>query len=401
VHYTTFVFLLKGGRVLLFNLFNAFRFGFAVVFLLLHIAVIAGLVAERRREKRSCRACQTDDASTPVTVIVPVHNEEATLGHLLDCLACQTYPASFIFVDDRSTDASASMLAGFAQAHKGRVQVLTLTENPGPNRKQFALTKAIESAGDAGGADGLLLFTDADCRVGADWVKGMVQRMRDERTGAALGAVFKTPEAGSLLNRYQCFDHAIRYMYLAGSTGLGAPGGGFGNNLAVRRSALDAVGGYGAVPPSPTEDAALVSLLRTKGWRIRAAWGWDIAAFTRNEKTWRALVNQTLRWNNGGLFSPEPGTRFNFSFLMITISLGMLALPLLPFLPALWPLPAAVLLSMSANTIATLALSGASLPRGRLWHPLLTVFTPLFFTFLTICGYLRVKITWKENGVNV
>jgi hypothetical protein len=116
---------------------------------------------------------------------------------------------------------------------------------------------------------------------------------------------------------------------------------------------------------------------------------------TRGENSWGALINQTLRWNNGGLFSPEISTRLSFGFLMITISMGMLAIPLLPFIPSLWPLPAAVLAAMTMNTIATLRVFGAALPAaGPAWI-LHTVFTPLFFTLLTILGFLGVKPSWK------
>jgi hypothetical protein len=117
---------------------------------------------------------------------------------------------------------------------------------------------------------------------------------------------------------------------------------------------------------------------------------------TRGENSWGALINQTLRWNNGGLFSPEISTRLGFGFLMITISMGMLAIPLVPFIPSLWPLPAAVLLAMTMDTIATLRIFGAALPAaGPAWI-LHTVFTPLYFTLLTILGFLGVRPSWKE-----
>jgi cellulose synthase/poly-beta-1,6-N-acetylglucosamine synthase-like glycosyltransferase len=169
---------------------------------------------------------------------------------------------------------------------------------------------------------------------------------------------------------------------------------------------LDAVGGYEKVPPSPTEDAALVARIRVcSDYKVRAAVGPDVHVITRGESSWKALVNQTLRWNNGGLFSPDLSTRLNFGFLMVTISLGILAIPVLPFYPPVWPLPAAVMLSMTFNTIATLGLFGASLPRkGPLLkraaaYILQLIFTPVYFTFLTILGFCGVKSDWKGNRV--
>jgi cellulose synthase/poly-beta-1,6-N-acetylglucosamine synthase-like glycosyltransferase len=187
-------------------------------------------------------------------------------------------------------------------------------------------------------------------------------------------------------------------MYLAASTGIGAAGGGFGNNLILRREALERIGGYDAIPHSPTEDAALISRIRAETkYRIRAACGTDVRMMTRGEDSWGSLLNQTLRWNNGGLFSPDPSTRLNFGFLTISISMGMLAIPLLPLIPSLWPLPAAVLLSMTANTLATLGIFGSALPKaGPAWI-LHTVFMPSFFSLLTILGFLGKRPSWKEQ----
>jgi cellulose synthase/poly-beta-1,6-N-acetylglucosamine synthase-like glycosyltransferase len=239
----------------------------------------------------------------------------------------------------------------------------------------------------------------------------MKARMADWRIGAVIGPVFKLPPeqpmprgAGKrFFQVYQCFDHAMRYTYLAASTGIGAAGGGFGNNLILRRETLDSIGGYERLPSSPTEDAALISQIRALSeYRVRSACGADVYVMTWGENSWGALISQTLRWNNGGLFSPELSTRLNFGFLMISISLGMLAIPLLPFIPTLWPLPAAILFSsLTMNAISTLILFKRALPKaGPAWI-LHTVFTPLYFTLLTILGFLGVKPSWKEPSSSV
>jgi cellulose synthase/poly-beta-1,6-N-acetylglucosamine synthase-like glycosyltransferase len=231
----------------------------------------------------------------------------------------------------------------------------------------------------------------------------MALRMADEQVGAIIGPVFKIPgtEGQEFFRVYQCFDHAIRYMYLAGSTGIGAAGGGFGNNLILRRAALDAIGGYDAIPPSPTEDAALISQIRADtSYRIRSACGADVHVMTRGENSWGALLNQTLRWNNGGLFSPELSTRLNFGFLMITISMGILALPLTPFIPSLWPLPAAVFIVMAMNTLAILILFRAALPKPGPGYIIHAIFTPMYFTLLTIMGFCGISFEWKGSRIS-
>jgi cellulose synthase/poly-beta-1,6-N-acetylglucosamine synthase-like glycosyltransferase len=340
-----------------------------------------------------------------VSVIVPVRNEAFRIDGLLRSLAVQDYPAAeFIFVDDRSSDESPEKLKTFVRDMAGRgaaeCLIITLRENPGPNHKQYALGRGIEAA-----SGELFLFTDADCEAPPRWIFAMAGRLEDERTGAVIGPVFKKTGGGSFFYFYQCLDHAVRYLYLAGASGLGAAGGGFGNNLILRRKSLDSIGGYESVPFSPTEDAALVSRIRSHSkYRVRSAIGADTHVFTGPEKTWGALVSQTLRWNNGGLFSPDLMTRINFNYLMISISAGILAMPLLPFFPGLWPLSCAVVLSMLMNTIAMRCLFRPSLPKGRgltvLRYIFQCMFTPLWMTLLTLLGFFRVKINWKGSPVN-
>jgi cellulose synthase/poly-beta-1,6-N-acetylglucosamine synthase-like glycosyltransferase len=379
---------------------------------LLHTLLLFGFLREWRRDRRVCNAEKTDDGrNLKVSLVIPIQNEESRMEGLLRSLLEQDYPAEIIFVDDCSSDKSPAMLAQFVKdaALRGMndCRVITLTENPGPNRKQQAL-----SAGIAGARGGYLLFTGGDCEVPPGWIRAMARRMgatdavpsATPLAGAVIGPVFKKKRGRGFLFLYQCFDHAIRYYYLAGSTGLGAAGGGFGNNLIVRRAALDVAGGYDAVPPSPTEDAALISLIRSLGgYRIRAVVLPDAVVETDSEQTWRGFINQTLRWNNGGLFSPEPVTRFNYNLLMVIISAGILALPLLPFFPGLWPLPACVFLSMIENTACVFSSFRKKLPKGgplNLGYVISILFTPVYFTLMTIMGYCGIKPKWKELVVS-
>jgi cellulose synthase/poly-beta-1,6-N-acetylglucosamine synthase-like glycosyltransferase len=407
-------------------LYDFFRFGFAAIFVGLHGALMAGLFLEWRRDRRACEdslpgaaSGSVPAAATPlplISVIIPIRNEARRIEGLLRTLGRQNCPeAEYIFLDDRSSDESPALLRQFAAAHDN-VRIVTLTENPGPNHKQFALSQGIAIA-----RGELFLFTDADCETPPSWIRSMALRMADRRIGALIGPVFKLPPsppwgqtppergqsppvqgqssfAKRFFQTYQCFDHAVRYLYLAASTGIGAAGGGFGNNLILRRETLDRIGGYARIPHSPTEDAALISRIRAAtAYQVRSACGADVQVMTRGEPSWSALLNQTLRWHNGGLFSPDPSTRLNFGGLMIAISTGILAIPLLPLIPSLWPLPSAVLLSMTANTLATLRLFGAALPKaGPAWI-LHTIFTPVYFTFLTILGFLGKKPSWKDS----
>ena len=379
--------------------YTIFRISYYTVFVGLHAALMLGIFLEWLRERKALE--NTLDVLPAVSVIIPVHNESHRIEGLLRSLEAQNYPrAEFIFVDDRSSDGSAEMIAGFIRRRGNKqpdTKIISLKENPGPNHKQYALARGIEAS-----SGEFFLFTDADCEIPPLWIRGMVTRMSDKTVGAAIGPVLKRSGGKGFFHLYQCYEHGIRYVYLAGSAGLGAAGGGFGNNLILRRASLDAVGGYEKVPPSPTEDAALVSRIRAcSDYKIRAALGQDVHVITQGEDSWKNLISQTLRWNNGGLFSPDLATRINYNFLMITISMGVLAFPLLCFYPSIWLLPAGPVTVMIFNTIANLIFFGVSLPRRSFGfgYALTLLFTPVYFTLMTILGFLGIKPKWKGEKV--
>ncbi len=386
------------------TIFTVLSVMFAAVFMGLHGMVLAGLFLEYRRDKKSAAESDRNVDNLPlVSVIIPIHNEKERIGGLLESLSAQDYPLiEVVFVDDRSTDGAGELIREFANrftSARHTVRQVRLDENPGQNHKQYALSKGIDAS-----AGELLLFTDADCRFGTQWVSAMARRMLSGAMGVLIGPVLKEWRDTTFLTVYQCFEHAVRYYYLVGSTGIGAAGGGFGNNMILRRSVLDIVGGYDAVAESPTEDAALVSAVRRAGFTVRAGCLPDIFVFTATESSWKALVNQTLRWNNGGLFSTDMRTRFNFGLLMVMISIGMICIPLAPFLPFLWTFSAAVLFAMALNTAAVLALFykkdafvRPSMPPIGLGYLPHWFFTPAFMTALTILGFAGIHPTWGRD----
>jgi hypothetical protein len=44
-------------------------------------------------------------------------------------------------------------------------------------------------------------------------------------------------------------------------------------------------------------------------------------------------------------------------------------------------------------------LFGAALPQRGMAYLIQLVFTPMYFTFLTILGFCRVKVNWKGNQI--
>ena len=111
-----------------------------------------------------------------LTVIIPVYNEEASIGACLSSLRDQTLkPGEIIIVDDGSTDQTVEIIKKF--------NVILLTQNhqgPGAARN-FGVKKA---KGD------ILVFVDADMTFAPDFVEKLTAPIRNDKTEG----VFNTDE---------------------------------------------------------------------------------------------------------------------------------------------------------------------------------------------------------------
>lgn len=364
---------------------------FAVFLTLLHTLVVLGLLRSRHHEK----AARDPERWPSISIVIPAKDEESNLPALFATLKTLDYPDyDIVFINDRSTDRTGPMMEEFRQSwHADRVTILTLTENPGPNFKQQGLKAGTKLA-----KGEILALTDADCSLDPQWLRRLARHFNHPRVGLVLGPVFKEQKDNSFFMNFQAFDHIFRYAYAAGSAGIGLSGGGFGNNIAVRRTALDAIGGYDGVPYSVTEDAALISTIHSKTkFKVRAQTFAQTGVVTAPMENWRRLIKQEVRWNNGGIYSPDPATRIPYTVLMLAICATLAVLPALPWALWLLPLPAALALSVGQVALVSGFLFGRKLRHYWLWIAPTLFFLPWFYAWLTILSLLRVKVVWKDN----
>ncbi|MDA3843001.1 MAG: glycosyltransferase [Candidatus Kapabacteria bacterium] len=234
-----------------------------------------------------------------VSVIIPARNEENNIEHCIDSLIKNSYPADkfeIIAVDDRSVDATAEILALLSLAHKN-LKVVTISDktlNKNLRGKPGALQAGINvSSGE------LILLTDADCTVSPDWIETMVSVYSDDEVG--LVASFTNIRGNKLFDKVQAVEWI--YMHTMASSGFGLKIllGCFGNNLSVRKTDLDKVGGYDNIEFSVTEDLALLREIRGLGKKARYICSTKTLATTNACKTMKEYLQQKKRWSVGGL----------------------------------------------------------------------------------------------------
>lgn len=206
-----------------------------------------------------------------VSVIIPARNEERSIGATVRAFLDQTYaPLEVIVVDDRSTDATGSILASIA-ASDSRLTVIRGEEMP--DRwlgKPWALHQGSQRA-----RGELLLFVDADIHYEPDGVAAAVARMVESGSGLL-----------TLLPRIvmRGFWEHVAMPNLATTLFSGLPvwltnnssrfalfaiGGGPGN--LIRRDAYAALGGHEALQKAVVDDIALARLTRRAGYATEIA----------------------------------------------------------------------------------------------------------------------------------
>ncbi len=362
----------------------------SLLIFLIHLSLAGGILLNKLRDLRSSAAGPAPPP-TGISVIIAAKDEERLLPLLLSSLEAQTTTGfEVVLIDDRSSDRTGEIMETFRQKHGERVKVIHNSREPvAVNPKQAALDYGLrEASGD------LLLFTDSDCELPATWVETLVNYFENPRVGAVFGQIL-VQGLTSFLDKYQWFDQALINQYSSGSAGLGLPTSCFGNNLGARRAILDDIGGFRALGYTLTEDAALISEARKKGWKVRVSTRSETTIKTAPQASWRNFINQHVRWNSGGFFSEDPVTRLGYRIFVLYLLSSILVLPFAFLMPFLLILPVSSFIS-----IGLIALLLGLLYRNDKAAYLLrlvpnTLFFMLFYSWITLLCLIRITPEWK------
>ncbi|MBO0936992.1 glycosyltransferase [Fibrella sp. HMF5335] len=259
-----------------------------------------------------------------VSVLVAARNEAATIEACLHALTALNGPAGgyeVLIGNDASTDETAPIVAHFI-ADKPRFQLLDIP--PGDTTRLNGKARVLAEL--ARHATGEFLFiTDADVRVPPTWLTGMLAEFGPE-TGIVTGT---TLVAGrSIWARLQALDWLLAFGLIEVATNLKWPITGSGNNMAVRRTAYDAVGGFGGLPFSVVEDYTLFQAIAARdfgfGHRLRP----DVLAETLPPPDAGTFLQQRKRWMRGAFALPPlllGGVLFQYLLVPFLLLLALFA----------------------------------------------------------------------------
>ena len=200
-----------------------------------------------------------------VSVIVPARNEEGSIARCLESLSAQEY-ADFevIVVDDDSSDATAEIVAGYA-ANDPRVRLVRGVPLPdGWMGKTHALC---EGAAVARGE--ILLLADADAVHTPRSVSWAVTNLQDHHADILSG--YLRQDYGSFGERLVVPTmYAMMLLvplFLVPRVRSSRIAFAIGQYVVLRRSALDAVGGFESIKGSVVDDMAMAIRMKESGYR--------------------------------------------------------------------------------------------------------------------------------------
>jgi ceramide glucosyltransferase len=327
----------------------------------------------------------------PVTILKPLYGLEPELYENLRSFCDQDYPEFQVVFGlndpaDPALQVARRLIAEFPERD---VRVRVDQRILGTNHKASNLAHMTEEA-----AHPYLVIADSDIRVGRDYLRRVVAPLTDQTVGVVtclyrgrtLG--FRWLDRLGALQIDEWFLPSVLVAHALGSTAFG-----FGATLALRRSTLDAIGGFEALASHLADDYLLAELARLRG--LRTLLSPYVVDTLVHETTLSSLLSRELRWSRTVRTVQPLGHAF--SFLTYGLPVTMLAAAAAYPLPWPWLLPALALgLRYAIHGAARTSLGPGR--DGGFW------LVPLrdFLSFGQWCAsYLSRRVRWRSRDLSV
>lgn len=336
---------------------------------------------------------------TKVSVLIAARNEEANIGRTLSDILAQDFPKELleiIVVDDHSTDRTSAVVQSYADQG---IKLLTLNESePLNSYKKKAITTAIaEASGE------LIVTTDADCRMGRDWLATIVGYA--ETHGSFL---VSSPVVYSQQRSFFEELQTLEFLYLIG---LGAAGIGNrqpstcnGANLAYRRDVFYEMGGFNGIDhlASGDDELFLHKVAAKYPNRIGFCKSRGAIVYTDAKRTLRGFIHQRRRWASKSThYKNKVVVALGIAIWLFNVLLLLSGVAALTYDAALWPaVIAALSLKCMVEFFFLLPLCHFARRIDLLAYlPILTVFHIVYMAYIGAAGNLG-KYQWKGRRVN-
>ena len=325
-----------------------------------------------------------------VAIIVAARNEEAHLPLLLEDLCHQNYPGELLEIrvaDDRSTDDTWSVIQQFQRKYPF-LNGLRIRE---PNRlmtgKKNALTQCIRKT-----QAPIILQTDADCRVGPEWVESMALSVA-RGAGLVVGYSGRVPDK-SFMGRYEALDYLTLNAANFGVLLNGKAWSGSGTNLGFLRTAFTDIRGFEPIAGSIGDDDIYLvqTIANHPKYSVEVNLDRQCWVHSTTDTSFSGFFNQRVRWASTarGMEKRAP----LFWFFLVSAFLSNIALLLGPFFAIKIWFVWALLKFLGDLMVTGLAARRFGLGHLLMLFPLWFCLQPIYIPMVAIFGLLG-RFRWK------
>ncbi|MGB3074969.1 MAG: glycosyltransferase [Chitinophagales bacterium] len=242
---------------------------------------------------------RADTATTKVSVVIAARNEALNIGALLQDITLQTYPShltEIMVVDDFSTDDTAAIVSSFS---KRNVKLLRLQDQIREDQFHGSFKKKALEAGITATSGELIITTDADCRMGKDWLATLADFYEKEQCHMVVAPVSFTNEV-SVFEKLQSLDFLGMIGITAATLQFNFPVMCNGANLAFRRRSFEAVNGYDGINEVTSGDDVLLMQKIALRWKssIHFLKNRDAMVTTFAMPELESFIQQRIRWTS-------------------------------------------------------------------------------------------------------
>jgi glycosyltransferase involved in cell wall biosynthesis len=191
-------------------------------------------------------------ARIKVSVVVPVLNQQSTIGDLLRSLAKLDYArddTEIIIVDNGSCDNTQQMV---------RQYPFTLIVEPEKRSSYAARNLGISKS-----SGGIIAFTDGDCIVSPSWLNDLVDGFADVEVGGVAGTILHL-EPRTIVERFQVIvsepNHKSKHQPLPYAVTA---------NVAYRREVFEKIGRFDETLPSGSDVDFALRMQKSRRYAMR------------------------------------------------------------------------------------------------------------------------------------
>ncbi len=309
------------------------------------------------------RRLPTPSAMPPVSILKPLCGLEPLLYENLRSFCEQNYPCFEIIFGVQSADDPAWAIAQRLQSEFQRlgIRIVVQQENACVNRKIGNLASMEQHA-----SHEYLVLSDSSTAVGPDYLLRLAGGFEEEGIGAITCLYRARPENSFWSRMAALYMNASFTPSIMTGWMLGMRDFGFGATLALRKSVLDAIGGFAVLGDHLADDYMLARLLRRRGLKtVLSPYMVDTVV---HEPSLSSLWRHEMRWVRAVRILQPVGHAF--SIVTHALPLTLIAFLLARTAPFAWSMPCAALLLRAATPVCITGLRDLPLQANTLLLPL-------------------------------